>query len=354
MTANNRSATKVDKYLEAADNDAKRALEAAVAETERLRQDAQVRIGANGIEDANYASLWRMAQMYASSSMVPDHFKGKPSDCFVACELSIRLKCNVFMLMQAMYIVHGKPGMEAKMQIALANNSGKFKGPIRWRPPTGTIQGGDRRWCAYAVDRETGEEIEQELTWSEVIAEGWHSKNQSKWKTIPELMAKYRTASWLIRTYCPEVVMGLPTVDEIRDHADRPETDEIQQVDIDAIEKMLTDAPQQAANNEVQSNEDAAAAADEKAMREEFSDCLWKMTEATAINQIAVLEARAQEIALTDADTQQAQETAEQARNRIRGMRGGRAKADMPKTLLDDGSDIPPDVAAAMANEGIG
>lgn len=343
-----RTITRTEELLKQADGDAKRALELAISESERLRQDSQVKIGQHGIEDANYASLWRMAQMYASSAMVPDHFKGKPSDCFVACELSIRLKCNVFMLMQSMYIVHGKPGMEAKMQIALANNSGKFKGPIRWREPTGTIKDGTRRWVAYAIDRETGEEIEQELSWSEVVAEGWNKKAGSKWLTIPELMAKYRTASWLIRTYCPEVVMGLPTIDEIRDHADRPEDTEIQQVDLDAIERMLEAAPQQAAKD------DAPARADQDDARKEFAECIWKMTEASSQIEANKLLDRCKELAIDDGMTEEAVTVHAQQIARIKGSRGEKAnRKDPPATLLPETGEPPADVLAAMEAEGI-
>ena len=45
--------------------------------------------------------------------------------------------------------------------------------------------------------------------------EGW-IKN-SKYKTMPEQMLRYRSATWLIRTHCPEVLLGMQSSEEIQD-----------------------------------------------------------------------------------------------------------------------------------------
>ena len=48
-------------------------------------------------------------------------------------------------------------------------------------------------------------------------AEGWLDKNGSKWKTMPEQMLMYRAATFFCRVYCPEVLAGVQTSDEIID-----------------------------------------------------------------------------------------------------------------------------------------
>ena len=50
-----------------------------------------------------------------------------------------------------------------------------------------------------------------------VKGEGWLDKSGSKWKTMPEQMFTYRAASFFARKYCPDVLMGLQTVEEVRD-----------------------------------------------------------------------------------------------------------------------------------------
>ena len=48
-------------------------------------------------------------------------------------------------------------------------------------------------------------------------AEGWTKKNGSKWKTMPELMLSYRAATFFGRMYCPDLLMGMQTADEVED-----------------------------------------------------------------------------------------------------------------------------------------
>jgi len=50
---------------------------------------------------------------------------------------------------------------------------------------------------------------------SEAKAEGWTSN--AKYKTLPELMLRYRAATLLIRTHIPEVLNGMHTVEELTD-----------------------------------------------------------------------------------------------------------------------------------------
>ena len=47
--------------------------------------------------------------------------------------------------------------------------------------------------------------------------EGWIDKNGSKWRTMPEQMLMYRSASWFVRAYAPEISMGLQTQEEMED-----------------------------------------------------------------------------------------------------------------------------------------
>jgi hypothetical protein len=50
-----------------------------------------------------------------------------------------------------------------------------------------------------------------------VKAEGWLAKPGSKWKTMPELMFRYRAAAFFGRLYAPDILMGMPTSDEMLD-----------------------------------------------------------------------------------------------------------------------------------------
>ena len=47
--------------------------------------------------------------------------------------------------------------------------------------------------------------------------EGWYQKGGSKWQTIPELMLSYRAYAFFGRVYCPEIMMGLQSAEEVED-----------------------------------------------------------------------------------------------------------------------------------------
>ena len=121
------------------------ALQISLAETERSKANAaraaeeyramaEVTFDGKGrIARANMAGLYRLANIYASSKIVPDHYKGSQPDCFIACQMAARLGVDPLAYMQKSYIVHGKPGIEAQLAIAMLNTSGKIKGRIMYR-----------------------------------------------------------------------------------------------------------------------------------------------------------------------------------------------------------------------------
>ena len=72
------------------------------------------------------AMINRLADRYANSSMVPDTYKGKPDNCFVALELASRMDVSPVLVMQNLYIVQGKPSWAGQACKALIDGSGKF------------------------------------------------------------------------------------------------------------------------------------------------------------------------------------------------------------------------------------
>ena len=97
--------------------------------------------------------------------------------------------------------------------IATLNSCGKFS-PLRYEDSD--ANGGSCR--AWAIDKSTNEKVYGAWVSMEMAkAEGWIDKNGSKWKTMPELMRRYRAASFFTKQFAPEVSMGLQTVEEIYD-----------------------------------------------------------------------------------------------------------------------------------------
>lgn len=164
----------------------------------------------------NSNSSWELAQRigkaFAASSLVPGQYQGNLANCIVALEMANRMGASPLMVMQNLYIVHGNPGWSSKFLIASFNQCGRFSA-LRYEFTP------DRTGCrAWAVEKATGERIDgPQVTLAMAKDEGWSTKSGSKWKTMPELMLMYRAAAFLIRTYAPEISMGLRTDDELVD-----------------------------------------------------------------------------------------------------------------------------------------
>ncbi len=165
------------------------------------------------VEFKELKNSWDIANNIANSTLVPAHFR-KPENAMIAVEMAKRLGIDVFSVVQNCYIVNGKPSWSSQFITSIINRSGKFS-PLRWK-----LEGeGDKRTCiAYAKDLELGEIIESPPVSIEMAKkEGWFGKTGSKWQTMPEMMLRYRAASFFGRLYLPEYLNGMYAVEEIED-----------------------------------------------------------------------------------------------------------------------------------------
>lgn len=191
-------------------------------ETTLQQVDAQVMAGFQSKD--GFELLQRMAKMLASSDLVPQQFKGNIANCVIGLEMAHRMNASPLAVMQNLYIVHGKPGWSAQFITAAINSTGRFS-PLRFRVDG---QGESKTCTAWAIEKATGEQLEgPPVSIAMAKAEGWFEKNGSKWKTMPDLMLRYRAATFFGRLYAPEVLMGMRTQDEIEDVADGTPEDAI-------------------------------------------------------------------------------------------------------------------------------
>jgi len=174
---------------------------------------------ASFVDEQVFKQLWRGAQALAESQRNVDHCRGKPNDCFVALHMASRMGADPVMVLQNLYVVHGTPGWSAKFIIAQANLSGVFKGRIKFRYE-GTelpdVNKSSLKVTAYAVMNDGTEEVVEAIASMDMARlEGW-SKN-SKYQGMQRQMLSYRAATLLVRLYAPEVLMGMPAIDELDD-----------------------------------------------------------------------------------------------------------------------------------------
>lgn len=195
---------------------------------------------------ANFETAQRIANALSSSTLVPKEYQKNLPNTLIALEMAQRIGASPLMVMQHLYIVHGKPSWSSQFIIAALNSCGRFK-PLSFEM-TGTKGKDDRTCIAWTLEkgivipesvytlmteyRGKGVDISlfealkkmgfpvlesPEVSIGISKAEGWYQKNGSKWQTMPELMLHYRSASFFGKLYAPEVFMGMQTSEEVRD-----------------------------------------------------------------------------------------------------------------------------------------
>jgi hypothetical protein len=180
----------------------------------------------------------RIAKMLVTSDLVPESYRNNLPNAMVALEMAGRVGASPLMVMQNLHVISGRPSWSSSFVIAALNSCGRFE-PLRfrieergakeisyeyWDGPKGartkktsktTIQ--DRACVAWTKDRDgnllEGPEVSIEMA----VAEGWYTKADSKWKTMPDLMIRYRAAKFFGNLYAPDVLMGMTTAEELVD-----------------------------------------------------------------------------------------------------------------------------------------
>lgn len=162
------------------------------------------------------AQLQTVGEILAKSTLVPKDFQRNVPNCMIAANMALRMQADPLMVIQNLYVVHGKPGWSSQFLIATFNQCGRFSS-IRFE--FDGKEGSDEWKCrACATELATGQEIQG--SWVSIAlakSEGWYGKNGSKWKTMPQQMLMYRAASFFVRAFAPEIAMGLPTGEELHD-----------------------------------------------------------------------------------------------------------------------------------------
>lgn len=164
----------------------------------------------------------RIAISLSSSSLVPKDYQGKDKipNCLIALEVAQRIGASPLMVMQNLYIVHGRPSWSSQFIIAAINSCGRFT-PLQF-----VIDGNGDNWGCYVTSKDKNGELLKGPRVNVEMAkkEGWFSKTGSKWQTMPEMMLRYRAASFFGKLYAPDVLMGMYTQEEAEEIGPRDVT----------------------------------------------------------------------------------------------------------------------------------
>ena len=224
-----------------------------------LKAAADYNFSAAGQMQRQFETYQRIAKPLSESKFVPESYRGNIGDCVIAVEIACRLNVFPLTVMQNLCVVKGNPTWKAKFLIACVNSCGRYTtldykytvdgkvGNISYKTwkkikdkKTEVLVPFERPdldnvvCVATAIEKATGRElVSPPVSMRMVIGEGWYNKDGSKWPTMPELMLRYRAASYWVSTFAPEISMGFRTAEEQED---------IQDIDYEEVNDNDTDA----------------------------------------------------------------------------------------------------------------
>lgn len=195
--------------------DAKQEQKQEVATKERVNMVANLADGIYSSSDT-FNLAYQMAKGLSQSTLVPQQFQNNPANCLIALEQSNRLNISPMAVMQNLYIVQGKPSFSSSFIIGLINASGKYDMELQFDEEE---KDGKPYACTCWTEKDGRKVTGIKITMDMAEKEGWSKKNGSKWITIPQVMLRYRAASFFARMNCPELSIGLYSKEELDDFA---------------------------------------------------------------------------------------------------------------------------------------
>lgn len=171
--------------------------------------------------------LTAFAELMAKSAVtVPKHLTGKPADCMAIVMQAMQWGMNPYAVAQKTHLVNGVLGYEAQLVNAVISSSSAIVGRFHYK------YGGD--WEKIAGKKDGRDESglfirvgavlrgETDITWGEnIYLADITTRNSPLWKTAPKQQVAYLAVKYWARLYCPEVILGVYSPDEVEQRAEK-------------------------------------------------------------------------------------------------------------------------------------
>lgn len=159
----------------------------------------------------NFAELEKFSHFMALSNFVPKHLRQKQADCLAVLLQSMRWEMDPFSVAQKTYFVNDGMAYEAQLVNAIILS----RAPLKARPKLKWSGDGENLKCevsATFIGEDEPAVFEAEL---KTIT----TRNSPLWKQQPKQQLGYfATRAWA-RLYCPDVLMGVYTKEEMEEVA---------------------------------------------------------------------------------------------------------------------------------------
>lgn len=221
-----------------------------------------------------FENAQRIGKMLSQSQIIPASYQNNLPNVIVAMEIAARNKLSPIVVMQNLNVIKGRPTWSSKYIIAALTTS-RVNNLHYETISNGNVTvsgfGGNKTianlMCrAIANDKASGEErFGPWVSMKMAIDEGWYGKDGSKWKTMPELMIRYRAVTFFANIFYPEITIGIDTEDSMSEAVPAPVVKK-EAVEVGEITKPAEEAPTKPkrTKKEVKDNSDTKPEAEPK------------------------------------------------------------------------------------------
>jgi hypothetical protein len=177
-------------------------------------------------EPTNFEQALKFAEYLSKSDLVPNDYKGKPANVFVAMQHGKELGLSPLQAVQSIANINGRPGVFGDTQLALVQVHPDYEWHKEW------IDGvGDKMVAHFQVKRR-GQDV-HESTFSVDDAktaglwdprptitkrDGGTMQNPSPWHCYPKVMLKFRARGFGLRDKFADAMKGLKSAEELADY----------------------------------------------------------------------------------------------------------------------------------------
>jgi len=156
----------------------------------------------------NLDEAFRLAEMLASSEMVPKGYGGKPANVLVAVQWGHEVGLKPLQALQNIAVINGRPTLWGDALVALVRNSPLCEYIIETTDAAGT---------AFCQVKRRGEQ-EQVRSFSDADAKtaGLLGKD-GPWKSNPKRMKQMRARAFALRDVFADVLKGMQMAEEVMD-----------------------------------------------------------------------------------------------------------------------------------------
>lgn len=171
--------------------------------------------------------LTAFAELMAQSAVtVPKHLAGKPADCMAIVMQAMQWGMNPYAVAQKTHLVNGVLGYEAQLVNAVISSSSAIVGRFHyeyggdWEKIAGKKDGRDESGLFVRVGAVLRGETD--ITWGEnIYLADITTRNSPLWKTAPKQQIAYLAVKYWARLYCPEVILGVYSPDEVEQRTEK-------------------------------------------------------------------------------------------------------------------------------------